>query len=372
MSAASGRRSEESLLASLTALYEAHGYAPYRMSRFEPYDLYVRNKDFLISDGVITFTDTNGSLLALKPDVTLSIVRSTGEVTPGTVRKVYYNEHVYRVSSSTHAFGELMQSGLECIGDMDAFSIGEVLAVALEALALISDDAVLDLSHLGIVTALLDSADAAMETRRSVLRCMAGKNVHELKRVCGEAGVPETACEALCALAAVSGTPKEALAALEPVLKAVPDREAVNQFRSVLSALESSPCAGMLRVDFSAIGDPKYYNGFVFQGYVKGLPERVLSGGQYDRLMRRMHSEAGAVGFAVYLDALAMLFADPDPYDADVLLLYDGGASIADVSRAVNRLIREGMSVSAQRAVPPKQRFRKTLKLREGEVIPLD
>ena len=371
MSAAAERRSEERLVASLTALYEAHGYAPYKMSRFEPYDLYVRNKDFLISDGVITFTDTNGSLLALKPDVTLSIVRSTGEVQPGTVRKVYYNEHVYRVSSNTHAFGELMQSGLECIGDMDAFTLGEVLAIALEALAAISQDAVLDLSHLGIVTSLLDDADAPQETRRVILRSLAEKNAHELKRVCSEAGMPVPICEALSALAAVSGTPEEALAALEPVLKDVPDQDAVRQFRSVLGALESSPHAGMLRVDFSAIGDPKYYNGFVFQGYVKGLPERVLSGGQYDRLMRRMHSEAGAVGFAVYLDALAMLFADPDPYDADVLLLYDEETPIADVSLAVNKLIAEGCSVSAQRAVPPKQRFRRTMKLREGEVIPL-
>ena len=31
---------------------------------------------------------------------------------------------------------------------------------------------------------------------------------------------------------------------------------------------------------------------------------RVLAGGRYDRLMRKMGSEAGAIGFAVYLDAL--------------------------------------------------------------------
>lgn len=57
----------------LRSLYSKYGYSYYKMSKFEEYDLYVRNKDFLVSDSVITFTDTNGRLMALKPDVTLSI-----------------------------------------------------------------------------------------------------------------------------------------------------------------------------------------------------------------------------------------------------------------------------------------------------------
>ena len=65
------------VLASVQALYNRYGYRPYRMNKFEEYDLYARNKDFLISDSVITFTDRNGKLMALKPDVT------SGFVTPG-------------------------------------------------------------------------------------------------------------------------------------------------------------------------------------------------------------------------------------------------------------------------------------------------
>ena len=44
----------------LRSLYSEYGYERYRMSKFEEYDLYSRNKDFLFSEGVITFTDTNG------------------------------------------------------------------------------------------------------------------------------------------------------------------------------------------------------------------------------------------------------------------------------------------------------------------------
>ena len=88
-------RSERAVFA-LRSLYRAHGYSQYKMSKFEEYDLYVRNKSFLISDHVITFTDTMGRLLALKPDVTLSIVKNSRD-TAG-LQKVYYNENVYRTA----------------------------------------------------------------------------------------------------------------------------------------------------------------------------------------------------------------------------------------------------------------------------------
>ena len=108
---------EERVSMDLQGLYEQNGYSRYKMGKFEEYDLYARNKDFLVSDNIITFTE-NGKLMALKPDITLSIVRGSRDV-PGYVQKLYYNETVYRVSESTRNFSEIMQVGLECIGSID-------------------------------------------------------------------------------------------------------------------------------------------------------------------------------------------------------------------------------------------------------------
>ena len=76
----------------LRELYRRHGYTLYRMSKFEEYDLYVRNKSFLVSEHILTFTDTDGRLMALKPDVTLSIVKNSPDA-PGATQKVCYNEN---------------------------------------------------------------------------------------------------------------------------------------------------------------------------------------------------------------------------------------------------------------------------------------
>ncbi|MBQ7771078.1 MAG: hypothetical protein IJ373_07825, partial [Clostridia bacterium] len=60
-------KQEERISLALRALYKKYGYQPYKMSKFEEYDLYVTNKEFLVGDGVITFNNTDGKLLALKP-----------------------------------------------------------------------------------------------------------------------------------------------------------------------------------------------------------------------------------------------------------------------------------------------------------------
>ena len=128
---------QERILASLRVLYDRYGYRPYKMNKFEEYDLYARNKDFLISDSIITFTDRSGKLMALKPDVTLSIVKNTADT--GSVQKLYYNENVYRVSKGSGVFREMLQVGLECLGQIDDYAIFEVLLLAAKSLLAISN-----------------------------------------------------------------------------------------------------------------------------------------------------------------------------------------------------------------------------------------
>ena len=86
-------KADENAAYSLRSLYRRFGYNQYKMSKFEEYALYIRNKDFLVSDGIISFTDTNGRLLALKPDVTLSIINNSKD-DEGQVQKLYYDENV--------------------------------------------------------------------------------------------------------------------------------------------------------------------------------------------------------------------------------------------------------------------------------------
>lgn len=365
MSGAGGvLRYAEQMGITLCERYRSYGYAQYKMSKFEEYDLYARNKEFLVSDAVLTFTDLSGRLMALKPDVTLSIVRNSRDEAAG-VQKLCYTENVYRAAGGSRSFREILQAGLECIGTIDEYQLSEVLTLAADSLRQLARPCVLTVSHLDILAEAMDRLGVSGETRRKLLVCVGEKNLHELQALCREAGAPPSETERLLALLRISGAPAQAL----PELGALGyDAAALEQLRRICGSLEDLGYGSMLRIDFSLVSDMNYYNGMVWKGFVDGVPEGVLSGGQYDKLMHKMGRRAGAVGFAVYLDALERLEAAPAAYDVDLLLLYDERSSISQVAAAVQRLAGEGRSVSAQRAVPEKLKYRALAQLWGSEV----
>lgn len=363
----------ESAAFRLRGLYRRFGYTQYKMNKFEEYDLYVRNKDFLISDHVITFTDTNGRLLALKPDVTLSIIKN-GKDTPGAVQKVYYHENVYRISDRTGAFQEIMQVGLECIGAVDDYCVLEVLSLAARSLTAISDRAVLDISHLGLLSAVLDSLLVPSATRAALLAAIGEKNLHELTALCAAADVTAQKTALLRELCTLQGAPDAVMPRLVALLTGTVPAEMLASFSRLMMALVKAGLGHIVRVDFSVVGDMGYYNGIVFKGFVEGVPTGVLSGGQYDKLMQKMGRSSSAIGFAVYLDLLERLSAEPRSYDGDALVLYGAEDDPAVLAAALEQLTADGTTVLAARTLPAGLRFRRCYRLngKEGTLDEID
>lgn len=346
-------KQEEKVQLQLRELYEQYGYTRFKMSKFEEYDLYSQNKEFLVSDSVITFTDTNGKLMALKPDVTLSIVKNATDIFAG-VHRVYYNENVYRVSDNTHSYKEIMQAGLECLGEVSTYDLCEVLLLATESLNAISNQSVLNLSHLGIVEAFLEKEEFR-GIRKEVLGYIGEKNIHEITRICAERGIGNATIDALCYLCQGHGTAEQVLAGLEPykILDGV--QQAVEELK-VISAVLAKVTRVPILIDLSLVSNTNYYNGLVFRGYVKDIPTDVLRGGQYDKLMERLGKPQKAIGFAVYLDALEHTVA-ASPYDAEVLLTYQKEDAIEDVMAKALALRKEGKRVDVQLCVPQKKKY---------------
>ncbi len=359
---------DERIIFTLRALYTKYGYQSYRMSKFEEYDLYSRNKDFLVSEGVITFTDTSGRLMALKPDVTLSIIKNTRDAAPD-VSKLCYDENVYRSPKGSTGYREQMQIGLEQIGGVDLCGVSEVLWLAAESLASLSGDFVLDVSHLGLASAILSPLPPRDATRTALLKCAADKNLHGIAEIAKDHPLPDGMGARIAALIEASGKPARALPRLRALAGELGIPEAADELETVLSVFDGTPYADAIRIDTSVTGDMNYYNDIVFRGFLREVSEPVLSGGQYDMLMKRMRRTDRAVGFAVYLDRLERLGETHPDADADVLLLYPPDTPPADVHRAVTALIAEGRTVFAASHGAGRLTFRATADLIGGEVI---
>lgn len=360
-------RADERVAIALRALYQTYGYSPYKVGQFEEYDLYMRNKNFLTSEQILTFSDTDGKLMALKPDVTLSIVKNTREA-DGPL-KVSYAEQVYRVPRGGAGFREIMQAGVEYIGPVDAYAMGEMLMLAARSLAIISDRYALDVSDMGVVAGVLSSETLSGAGRDELLALISEKNLHGLRVRCKEMNVSDRTLALLETLVLCVGPLADALPRIEAQFAALgaPDacREGLSNLRSVERLARAYDLRGV-NLDFSVVNDMGYYNGLIMNGFIDGIPSGVLSGGRYDPLLRRMGRRGEAIGFAVYLDQIERFMRRGAGFDVDVLITCDEYTDPLDIVRTAEGLVKAGQSVRVQRGGPGSLVYRRRIHL-EGE-----
>ncbi len=297
-------KSDEKIALGLRSLYAAAGYRQFKMSKFEEYDLYMKNKDFLISDGIITFNDTNGSLRALKPDVTLSIVKNSKDIA-GEVQKVYYTENVYRISEFSHTYKEIMQTGLECIGDTGPADTVEVVSLAMQSARQISANTQTVFSHIGFLNSYFADYGINPKLDDGICTAFFDKNADALSALCGKSQL-----SALMPLVKVYEDIESAKLAILPYCISDNTKAQLDEFAELWQNIFKNGAGDNATIDFTVSNSTGYYSGIVFKCYIGGVASPVISGGQYDGLMKRMSRRSHAIGFAVYLDELEHLEAE--------------------------------------------------------------
>jgi ATP phosphoribosyltransferase regulatory subunit len=358
-------RREEQITLYLRGLYERCGYRKYRMGKFEEYDLYLENKNFLKSPNVITFHDLDGRVLALKPDVTLSIAKHT-HATGESREKFYYLENVYRLDKPSGGYREISQLGLECIGSLGVVALYEVLALAQKTLAAISESHRMQLSHMGFLVALFDGLGIAAADRASLLECIRGKNKHELKKRAQEAGITPAAAAMLMTAADLCGDFTATVKRARDIAITQNMTDALDQLEKVYELLAAAGQQEGIILDFSLVSDIDYYDGIVFQGYVQGVPRALLTGGCYGNLLKKFGRDLNAIGFAVYLNELNLLFRDRTKVDVDMLILYSDDSDAPALIRLADKLMDEGKRIRLEKSIPAELRYTALYRFENG------
>lgn len=350
----------ERVLDTFSELYRAYGYAKYKMSGFEEYDLYAANRDFLVSGQILTFTGADGRLMALKPDITMSIIKDA-ENEKGRVDKYFYSENVYRVPSGAHEFREIMQTGVECVGDIGDYDRAEAVLLACRSLSAVSEDYVVDISHMGLVSGVLEAAGFTDAEKAVAVDALKSKNKGALASVSARLGGDMRT--AVMGLVDVCGTLADCIEAVEARGMNLNEKTAAALLTLRRIADAAGESADRLRLDFSVVHDMNYYDGIVFSGYVLGIPESLLRGGEYGSLIRKMGRDGSAVGFAVYTDLIDLIDKGERGIDADILLVCGEDAEPCAVADAVQRLRELGKTVLVQRSLAGRERCRKAMRL---------
>ena len=352
-------RYDEQAIMRLRTLYRQYGYTQYRMSRFEEYGLYSDNKSFLASGDIITFTGAGGRLMALRPDVTLSIVKNTKD--DDGLKKLYYNENVYRPDG--REFKEQMQIGLECIGGLDRYLIGEVIMLAARSLEMLGMRSCVDVSHMGFINGLLKEEELTPAQKEEILQRISKKNLPELKSLCAEYRLGNEFRDRITALSSLYGSYEEIIPQLSQLSVNPETDSALREIETIHKVLKEFGADRNINFDFTIVNDMSYYSGIIFQGFIEGIPEKVLSGGRYDTLLRKFGKTSGAVGFAVNLDLLERLSPPRGGVEVDVLLLYSENTDPEELAGAVSSLTSTGQSVRVQHEPPGGVKYKKLIEM---------
>lgn len=311
---------ENSIVSNLINIYERFGFKKIKLSKFEDYNLYNNNKDFLQTEHILTFMNLNGNLKSLRPDVTLSIVKKVLKDNEKETQKIYYIEDIYKIVSNEYE--EIPQVGVEIIGKLNNYSNLEIISMAIESLKSINKNYILEISNIDFISAIFDEINLEENLKIEILNNIYLKNKHDLEKLLNK-NVDNKYKKYILSFIELSGNYKDILKKLKSLIINKKMQKSYEELKSLSAVFEMHNNFDKILLDFSIESQLGYYNGIIFKGYIKGNNDIILSGGRYDKLLNKFNSNKNAIGFAIYMDKLYEKNKTSD--FIDILILYKSG-----------------------------------------------
>lgn len=342
-------REREAVVASLSAVFAAWGYDPVETPVVEESSTLQIGIPGEIERSAFRLFDLDGSLLALRPELTVPIARLTASRLAGTPgpHRVRYATEVFREQASLRGQArQFTQVGVELIGARGPAADVEVVLLligALEAIGLRSF--VVGLGTAEVLRALLEKAGGPDEWREAMIAAAQSRNLVELERLAARDDLGPELARAFVELPRIKGG-REALESCERLATACECAEVVCALRETWRTLDALGYADRIQVDFGIMRSLDYYTGLQVEAYAPGLGLPLAGGGRYDRLLSAFGHPAPAAGFAIGLERLMIALAEqstsPRLAPLDAVL---GGRLPVDVFRAAAALRDAGWRI---------------------------
>jgi ATP phosphoribosyltransferase regulatory subunit len=247
----------------------------------------------------------SGRLLGLRADMTTQVARIDAHLLnrESITRLCYCGSVLHTRPSGLHATREPLQIGAEIYGHAGLEADAEIQELALASLRLAGfDEPRLDLSHVGVLRALLDDDPLAKRDEQLLYGLLRSKDVPGLQEATADYA-PATR-DALLALPNLYGD-IEVLAWAKELLPAMPG---ITRALAELAALAASAIGrAQIAIDLADLRGYQYESGAMFALYVPGLPNAVARGGRYDHVGEAFGRARPATGFSLDLRELARL-----------------------------------------------------------------
>ena len=334
------------VLLNIRKMYDSYGYKKISLPSFEEYDLYNENKDF-IDRNVLTVMSPNGKLLALRPDITLSVAKKVSKDQSLKYSKIYYQENTYNLTKYV-GYEEDEQLGIELIGKESTFLDFEIINLAVKSLDIINKKSMIVLSHAGFISSIFENFDLEYEIKEQILDCINRKNSHDIQKILKRnEHISENVKKLIYKIPELSGNLENIEKELLKYEINVNTKKILSELKQLNSLLMKFYKKSKIIFDFSVVKNLNYYNGIILQGYIEGFPNVILTGGRYDKLFEKFGVDTGAVGFAILTDGLKGYYKDTDKKDFEILIAYDN-SDFEKLVEIVNDFQKKGLRVRTE------------------------
>ena len=247
----------------------------------------------------------SGRMLGLRADMTTQVARIDAHLLnrASVTRLCYAGSVLHTRPSGLHATREPLQIGAEVYGHAGLEADAEIQELALGSLALAGFDEVrLDLTHVGVLRAILSGDPAAAARETAIVALLRAKDVAGLAELC--AGFEPVTRAAVLALPVLYGD----VEVLGRARELLPDLPGISKALAELAALAGSAIGrANVAIDLADLRGYQYESGAMFALYVPGLPNAVARGGRYDHVGQAFGRARPATGFSLDLRELARL-----------------------------------------------------------------
>jgi len=298
-------RRRRDLAGTIIATFESWGYGLLDTPLVELLETVAAGIDSDQQAELFRFADSDGAMLALVAERTVSVARVVASHLAGgpyPLRLCYSGPVLRNAALLGGRRREAMQAGCELVGSDSLSADAECIALAACALRESGVHSVqIDVGHADFIPGLLESAGLDSAVQASVLASLARRDLVAVEEALERTDFAGAERRLVLAFPTLRGGPGILEAAAEDVRGERP-RRALEQLGLLWDLLVAHGIDDSVQLDLGAVRDWDYYTGPIFEVFARDSGFPLGSGGRYDRLLQRFGLPEPATGFVLHID----------------------------------------------------------------------
>ena len=341
------RRRVEAILAAIARNW---GFHEIILPFFDYLEDFVYGLGSQLGDRVYRFLDKDGSLLALRPDLTTLVAKTVAtRMTDHPIPvQLFYSGEVFRQErAGAGKQKEFYQIGLESMGVSDIWADIEIILITIDCLLHLGvEEFKIALGNVGLFNGIVSGLDVSHEKLQALRDAVDHRDSSRLETEVADLRLSDEKKSFLVELPQLTGGREVVERAIVSV-RNPRSRRSLRELSEIHSVVESLGLERFLTLDLGEVRGLDYYTGMVFKIYSSSGGFELGGGGRYDDLLAKFGWNLPSVGFSFTLDHVLPLIGETGNLEipacpGEPRVLRTDGVASQEIFTNAWRLRREG------------------------------